>query len=184
MRAAPVDRRHDQLWTHPITVLHHHAHHRFEQRLAQIVRLQSKVQQARIGGVVVVLFLLDARVRQVIDRHIETELLRRFAHRFGETGDIELLGELIEHTQLAARCRIEDRKFDTRQRIANIEEAARLPALAVHRQRQPDDCLHQEPIERRTENPIVIEARRQTRIESGFRRLDAVDYPLIQVSCA
>jgi hypothetical protein len=73
----------------------------------------------------------------VVDLHLHAHLpgdrlhhLRQFQHR-------KLLGELIEDPALARLGRMKARQLDAAHRVANIQEAARLSALAIDRQRIP-----------------------------------------------
>ena len=103
---------------------------------------QAQVDQLRVLGVVVVLFGFDARIGQVVDLDLQAHvrcrpsctMLRQFQHG-------ELLGELIEDAALARRGRIQAGDLDAAHRVANIEEAARLSALAVHGERMSDRRL-------------------------------------------
>ncbi len=68
---------------------------RIEQRVRQEVRLQAKVDQLGVLRVVVVLFLLDARIRQVIDGDLEADPGGSGLNEVGELENGELLGELV-----------------------------------------------------------------------------------------
>ena len=55
------------------------------------------------------------------------------------------------------RRRVQAGNLDAANRVANIEKAARLPALAIHRERMADGRLHAEAVQHRAENFVVIE---------------------------
>ena len=74
-----------------------------------------------------------------------------------------------------------DRQLDALERVADVEEAAGLPALAVDRQRVADHRLHAEAVERRAEDLVVVEARAQALVEVGLVGRDAVDDALVEV---
>ena len=78
-------------------------------------------------------------------------MLRQLQHR-------ELLGELVEHAEFAGLGRMQAGDLDAAHRIANIQKAARLAALAVDRERMPDRRLHAEAVQHRAEDFVVIEA--------------------------
>ena len=148
------------------------------------MRLQAEVQQPRVLGVVVVLFLLDAGVIDMLHYGGDAAFQRGFANPFRQLEHGELLRELVEDAELTAFRRVHRREFHAGERIADIEEAARLAAPAVDRQRPAQRGLDAEPIERRPPNAVVVEAGSQPFIQRRFRRVDAVHNALVQVGGA
>src|SRR5712692_4570436 len=73
------------------------------------------------------------------------------------------------------------RNLDASDRVPNVEETACLTALAVHRERLADGCLHAEAIENRAENVVVIEAIDERFIQRSFVRHRSVYDTLIEV---
>ena len=72
--------------------------------------------------------------------------------------------------QAAGIGRVGDRELDARDGIAQIDEAARLSAGAVHGERMADDGFDAKAVEHGAEEPVVIEAVHQLRIAAGFDR--------------
>ena len=60
------------------------------------------------------------------------------------------------HSPRAGRIQAGD--LDAAHGVANVEEAARLPALAVDRQRMADGGLRAEAVQHRAEDLVVVEA--------------------------
>ena len=58
--------------------------------------------------------------------------------------------------------------LDAADGVANIEEAARLSALAVNGDRMSDGRLDAEAVQRRAENLVVVEAVDQAFIQRGL----------------
>src|SRR5207245_9718819 len=71
--------------------------------------------------------------------------------------------------------------FDAAHRVANVQEAARLPALAVHGQRLPNDRLHAEAVQHCSENIVVVETVDQCLVERAFFWHRSVYDALIQI---
>src|SRR3954451_666707 len=86
---APVHARHDQAHVDPVTVLDRDVHERVEQRLPEVVRLQTEVEQRRVRGVVVVLGGLDAGVVEPLDLGRDAELHRRLDDELSQLADRE-----------------------------------------------------------------------------------------------
>src|SRR5258708_22002490 len=103
-----------------------------------MVWLQAEVDQLRMLCVVIVLFGFDARIGNVIDLDGHAKFFRRGFHRARKIENGELLGELVVNPAFALGCRIVTRDLDASDRVPNIEEATRLTALAVHRERLAD----------------------------------------------
>src|SRR5882757_2391016 len=105
--------------------------HRLDQLLAEMVGLQAEVEQVGVDRVVVVLFLLDPGVVDVVDRHLVAEVPGGGLDQLGELEDRELLGELVEDAEFARLGRVGDRQLDAGEGVADVEEAAGLTAGAV-----------------------------------------------------
>jgi len=95
--------------------------------------------------------------------------------------DGKLFRELIIDAALASGCRVVAGDLDAAHGIADIEETARLAALAVDRERLPDSRLYAETIEDRAEDVVVVEAIDERFIERGFVRHRPVNDALIKV---
>src|SRR5439155_447818 len=89
-------------WTAGLTLLGWPA----QAGIAEIVRLQAEVEQLLVLGVVVVLFALHPRVRQVDDAGLEPVGRPRIADLGRQRLDRELLGELVEDAVLAPGSRM------------------------------------------------------------------------------
>src|SRR6202040_1225180 len=96
----------------------------------------------------------------------------------------ELLRELVVHSALATRGRILACNFDASYRVTDVEEAAHLPALAVHGEWLADGGLHAEPVEHGAEHVVVIEAIDKGFVESDFVGHCPVHDALIQIGGA
>ena len=126
----------------------------------------------------------DARVGDVLDRHLDAQLAAGVAHLLGQLADGERLGELVEHPELTRLGRVLGRQLDAAQGVDDVQEAARLPAPAVHRQRMADHGLHAEAVERGAERLVVVEARDQPLVQLCLVGLDAVHDALVEVGGA
>ena len=93
------------------------------------MRLQPQIGQPRVFRVVIVLFEFHARIRQMFDLYVETHLLGDRLHHVGQLQHGELLGELVEHTALAAAGGIQASQFDAANRVANIDKPRVCPPL-------------------------------------------------------
>ena len=158
--------------------------HRVDELLGEVVRLEAELEELRVLGVVVVLLGFLARVRDALDDDLAAEVRGGVADALGELEDGELLGELVVDPQLAGIGRVGDRQRDALDRVADVEVAARLAALAVDGQRVADDGLHAEAVERGPEDLVVVEARREARVERRLVGLDAVHDALVEVGRA
>ena len=94
-------------------------------------RLEPELEELRVLGVVVVLLELLARVRRVRDRDVPAEVLAGGLHPLGQLEDAELLGELVVDAQLARVGRVGGGQGDALDRVADVQVAAGLAALAV-----------------------------------------------------
>ena len=108
----------------------------------------------------------------------------RALDELGELGDRELLGELVEDAELAEVGRVGDRELDALERVADVEEAAGLAALAVDGQRVADHGLDAEAVEDGAEVLVVVEPGDQPLVGGGLVGLDAVDDALVEVGRA
>src|ERR1700733_255495 len=142
-----------------------------------MMRLQTQVDQLRVLGVVIMRFGLDAGIGQVVDFDLEAHVLAGGLHFVREIEN----GDLIEDSEFAGRGRMRTGDLDTADRVANVEEAARLPALAVHGKGMAHRRLRAESVQHRAENFVVVEAVDERFIERSFIRHRAVDDPLIQI---
>ena len=100
------------------------------------VRLETQRRQLGVRRVVAVLFHFLARVRQMLTS-TRSPIPPPTPATVGQFVDRERLGELVEDAQLARAAGIGDGELDAMQRVADVEVAAGLAALAVHRQRMP-----------------------------------------------
>ena len=148
------------------------------------MRLEAQVAELRIGRVVVVALRLDAGVREVLDLDRDVELGGRALHEVGQLRDRELLGELVEDPELAQVGRVGDRELHALKSVADVQEAARLPTLAVDGQRVADHRLHAEAVEDGPEVLVVVEAGDEAVVGRRLVGLDPVDDALVQVGGA
>ena len=150
----------------------------------QQVRLQSQVDQLGVLRVVVVGFRFHARIGQVMDLRLQSQLRAGRLHHLRQLQHRELLGELVEDAELARIGRIHAGDFDAANGVANVEEAARLSALAVDGDRMSGRRFNAEAIQRGAEDLVVVEAVDQRFIQRGVVGRRAVDDALIQVGGA
>src|SRR5258708_7590366 len=131
--------------------------------------------------VVIVLLGFHARIGNVIDLDGHAKFFRRGFHHARQLHDRELFGELVVYAAFALSGRIVARDLDAPDRVANVEESARLTALAIDRERLADGGLHAEPIEDRAEHIVIIEAIDECFIERRFSGRCSVNYALIEI---
>src|SRR3984893_3193985 len=96
------------------------------------MRLQPEVNELGVLCIVVVLLGLHARIRQMIDLDIHSQLSAGGFNLACQIQDGKLLRKLVVHATLAGPCWIVARDFDATYRVANVEESARLATLAVN----------------------------------------------------
>src|SRR5437773_846227 len=108
------------------------------------------------------LFALDPRIRDRFNLDAEPDFRPGLGDHLGKLSDRELLRELIEDAVLTGRRRIVGGQLYATQCVADVQEAPRLAAFAVHSQRVADYGLDAEAIEHRSETLVVIEARNQS----------------------
>src|ERR1700693_3711234 len=102
--------------------------------------------------VVVMLFRLNTRVREVIYIHVHAHLSRGALNHPRQLKHRKLLGELIVHSALAGIGWIKTSQLDTSNGVADIQKPSRLPAFSINRQRMAGHSLHAEPVQNRAEN--------------------------------
>ena len=95
--------------------------------------------------------------------------------------DGECFGELVEHPIFARLGGIHNRQLDAAQSIADIQEAAALASLSIHRQRNAGGRLHTESVDGGSENVVIVEAGGEVIVHFRFVRLDSVDHSLMQI---
>src|SRR3989344_1764915 len=125
--------------------------------------------------VIVMLFLFGPRIRDVINIHRQPDRFRRCFDQVGDLIQRELFSKLIENTELSSFCRIKGSELDASQRIADIQITTSLAALAVYSKRKPAAGLHNETVDYRSKNIVVMKARVQLRMHPCFIRVDAVN---------
>src|SRR5271169_100127 len=111
------------------------------------MRLQSELDELGVFRIVIVLFRLDARVRDVIDSHVQPEL---FAFRLNHASQVQhgkLLGELVEDAELSLGGGIQAGNLNATHGVTNVEEAAGLSAFAINGERSSDGGLDAETIQ-------------------------------------
>src|SRR5437667_409731 len=130
------------------------------------------------------LLSLHARVGDVIDFDGEAELSSGGRHQMRKVEDGKLFRELIIDAALGSRRRIVAGDLDATHRVANVEETARLSALAVNREGLSDGRLNTKAIQDGAKDIIIVEAIDQRLIERGFLRHRPVNDSLVQVRSA
>src|SRR5450631_3400753 len=98
------------------------------------------------------LLSLDPGIGQVVDLNLQSHLFPGGLDHLRELQDSELLGELVEDTELALLCRIQACDLNAAHGIANVQEAAGLSALAINRERVTQSGLCTETIQHRPKN--------------------------------
>jgi len=132
------------------------------------MRLQAQIDQLRVFCVVVVLLRLYARSGMWSISTATPSFLAAGLHQMRQFEDGKLFRELIIDTAFASGCRVVAGDLDAAHGIADIEETARLTALAVDSERLPNGRLHAETIQDRAEDVVVVEAIDERFIERGF----------------
>src|ERR1035438_2235720 len=142
---------------------------------------QTKIEQLGMLGVVIVLLQLDARVGNMFDGDVEPLAIANLLHQVGQVEHAELLGELVEYPVFALCRWALDGDLNAPQRVANVQKASGLPALAIDGKRASQRRLHTIAIQHRTPNAVVVKTRGQSVIKQRFVCLQTVHNPLIQV---
>jgi hypothetical protein len=91
---------------------------------------------------------------------------------------------LIEDAEFSLGRGIQTGKLHAAHRVANIQEAARLAALAVHRERVAKGCLGAEAIEHRAEDLVIVKAVDQRFIQGDFVGHGSIHDALVQIGGA
>ena len=147
--------------------------------------LQAQIDQLGMLGVVVVLFGFHARVREVVDLDLAGPVSSPAACTMCASSSTENCSVNWLKTRHSPRLGgIQAGDFDAAHGVANIQEAARLPALAIHRERMPDGRLHAKAVQHRAENFVVIEAIDQRFVQRHFVGHGAVHHALVQIGGA
>src|ERR1700757_4851969 len=137
-------------------MLHGNVDQRVKQRLRKQMRLEAKLSQLSVLRVVIVFLGFNARIRQMVHTHIEPEPFLGNAHHLREFENGKLFRELIEYPELSPGRRIQAGQLNASHRVANVEEPARLTALAINSKRMFDRSLHAKTVESGPENFVVI----------------------------
>src|SRR5579885_2950237 len=180
-RIAPIHERLDPVKQHAMLVLVDLVEDRVDQRFRQEMRLEAKVNELGVLGVVVVGFGLDPRVGNMADFDLDALVFARLLDQFGEFGNDELFGELVEYSILPGLGRIFQRELDASHRVADVQIAAGLTTLAVNGQRMPDRGLDAEAVEHRAPDAVVVEAGCEPLVDQRLVGLNAVHDALVQV---
>ena len=112
--------------------------------------------------VVVVLFHLDPRIRALLDLYVEAELLG--ARDSSASSPTENCSVNWLNTRNSPGLAGSRRELDALDRVADVEEAAGLPALAVHGERVAETAWMQKRLSA-VPKIIVMEARDQPLVE-------------------
>jgi len=80
-----------------------------------------------------------------------------------------LLCDLVHHHHVSDRGGVVDGELDTLAGVADVEEAARLGAVAVDGQWMADSSLDDEAVERRAKDAVVIVPGRRAVVETRVR---------------
>ena len=68
--------------------------------------------------------------------------------------------------------------------VADVDDAAGLPAFAVDRQRLAEHRLHDETVQDRPEDRVVVETGGEAVVDGRLWGLLPVHDPLVQIGCA
>src|SRR5579864_109779 len=104
-------------------------------------------------------------------------------HAVGQLGNAELLGELVEHSELALGGGVQDGDLDAPDGVPYVEEASRLAAFAVNRDRMPDRGLCAEAVQHRAPDVVVVEARTELGMQVALGSARPVHDALVEVGC-
>src|ERR1019366_2791039 len=156
--AVPADARLDDLAFDAVGVGADRIEHGIHEDIGKQVRLEAQVEQFLVARIVVVVFRLHTGVWQMTDRDRESKLFGYALNGLGKFEHVEHLRELVEDPVLTQLRRVEDGEFHAAQRVTNVEEAARLTALAVNGQWDAGNRLHAEAVEGGAEDLVIVEA--------------------------
>src|SRR5262249_20935201 len=151
-----------------VAVLERDLEQRVEERVGEPVRLEAELEETGMDRVVVGFLALDARGREVLHLVAEAQLSAGDLYLVGEVADRGRLGELVEDAILTALRGVLDRQLDASHGVPDVEEAARLSAAAVDRQRVPDGRLDAEAVQRRAEHLVVVEPVDESRMAADL----------------
>ena len=146
------------------------------------VGFSPRLLERGVLDVVVVVLELDARVVDVLDRALRPGY--SLATVSAISPDRHRLGQLVEDAELAPVGRVLGGEPDALDSVDDVDQAARLRAVAVHRQRVTEHRLDHHPVEDRAEHAVVVEARGQARVELGLLGVGSVHHALVQVGRA
>src|ERR1700730_75245 len=127
---------------------------------------------------------LDPRVGDVCNDCLETVSSASITDKSRKLQNRELFSELVEDAQLAEGRGATQDQLDAGHGVANIEVAARLPALSIDGERKAHRSLHAESVERSTPDGVVVEPRLQLPVQSHLWRIPAVYHSLVEVGRA
>src|SRR6266850_3773916 len=111
-----------------------------------MMRLEAEVQELGVFRVVVMLLGFHARVGNMIDLNGNPRFLCGSFDEMSEIQDRKLLCELVVDPAFVLGRRVMTGKLDAPYCVANVEEAARLPTLAVNGKRLSNGGLNAEAI--------------------------------------
>ena len=142
--------------------------------------LVAERRKVLVDRVVIVLLGLDPRVGRVLDGGREVELRRDPGRGLGEL--VHRVGRvvLVEHTVLPGLCGVLDREAERLHRVLERDEPSALLALPVGGDREPEDGLGDEPVERRPPGLVKVEPGEELSVGDLWRS-DAVDDALHHV---
>mmetsp|Transcript_12276 Transcript_12276/g.26479 ORF Transcript_12276/g.26479 Transcript_12276/m.26479 type:complete len:333 (-) Transcript_12276:430-1428(-) len=168
--------------SHALLVLHCELQQGVDHGVLQQVGLQTQLLQLGVLGIVVVLFRLHSGVGHVGDLHVEPQLCALLLHNVSQLVHAKLLGELVEHAHLAPLGGVVNGNLDAAHGVANVQEAARLSALAVHGQGVAHCRLHHKAVESCSEDAVIVVAVDEEGVGHGLLSAHTIHHTLVQVS--
>lgn len=102
-------------------------------------------------------------------------------HQVSQLVDAPHLSKLIKHTHLALLGRVVNRDLDAAHSVANVQVAARLATLAIHRQGVPNCCLHDKAIEGSAKDAVIVQTVEQEGVSHGLLCAHAIYHTLVLV---
>src|ERR1700730_1537504 len=114
-------------------------------------------------SVIVMLFGLNAWIRDVVNFHFGPKIFPGFLYFQGDFQNRELLGELVVYTTFSPGCRMKAGEFNAADGIPNIQKSSSLAALSIHGQRLADGRLYAKTIQNGAKHLVVIQT-----IDQGF----------------
>src|ERR1700722_76166 len=146
--------------------------------------LQAQINQFGMLRVVIVFFRFDSGIGKVGYFHVQTDFRSGFLNDLRKFQNRKSLRKLVVTPALPGRSGIQTRELQATDRIADVQEAALLAALAVPRQRMTNYRLDAEAVQHRAENLVVIKTVDQGFIKRDFVRHCAVNHTLVQIGGA